>query len=455
MRSAADASGSWSEKPSSPSRAGLGTVALVFVATVLLIGLIALSAAEGLLSWDVRFAYLPAAESVLDGDSPYPAVDDPILEEQKGYVYPPQLVLALVPLTFLPVPVVSFLVALGMLALVGATLYVLEIRDVRCYAAAAIWVPTISGMLLGNVSIPLAFALAVVWRYRESVRPPAIALGLAVSAKLLLWPVFVWVLATRRLRTAALALAVGAAVTAVAWAVIGFAGLGEYPDLLRRLSELQSERSYSIVGMAATLGVGEGVGRAATLVVGGALLVACVLLARRGDEERSFTCAVAATLALSPIVWLHYLVLLLVPLAILRPRFSLLWLLPVLLWVSPRPGYAEGYETFMPGLVAVILVTVLLVRPRRDRGVAAACHGVTAQRHPLAPGATGRIARRHAGRTVSLTFVLVAAAVTLILAATVAVFSERIRPDRLRPARGLSACGGSCARRRVAVCGSG
>ena len=275
-----------------------------------------------------------------------------------------------------------------MLALVGATLYVLEIRDVRCYAAAAIWVPTISGMLLGNVSIPLAFALAVVWRYRESVRPPAIALGLAVSAKLLLWPVFVWVLATRRLRTAALALAVGAAVTVVAWAVIGFAGLGEYPDLLRRLSELQSERSYSIVGMAATLGVGEGVGRAATLVVGGVLLVACVLLARRGDEERSFTCAVAATLALSPIVWLHYLVLLLVPLAILRPRFSLLWLLPVLLWVSPRPGYAEGYETFMPGLVAVILVAAAARAAARLLGCATSASmnaGTSVAAKPAAP----------------------------------------------------------------------
>lgn len=340
------------------------TAALVFVAAALLIGLIGLSAADGLLSWDVRFAYLPAAESVLDGDSPYPAVDDPILEDQKGYVYPPQLVLALVPLTFLPVPVVSFLVALGMLALVGATLYVLEIRDPRCYAAAVMWVPAISAVLLGNVSIPLAFALALVWRHRDTVRPPAVALGLAVSAKLLLWPVVVWVVATRRLRTAALALGVGAAITVLAWAAIGFAGVSEYPDLLRRLSELQSERSYSIVGMVATLGFSEGVGRIATLVVGGALLVACVLLARHRDEERSFTCAVAATLALSPIVWLHYLILLLVPLAILRPRFSLLWLLPVLLWVSPRPGYAEGYETFMPGLVAVILVAVLLLRPR-------------------------------------------------------------------------------------------
>ena len=59
---------------------------------------VGLSAADGLLGWDVRFAYLPAAESVLDGDSPYPALDDPILEEQKGYVYPPQLLFVLAPL---------------------------------------------------------------------------------------------------------------------------------------------------------------------------------------------------------------------------------------------------------------------------------------------------------------------------------------------------------------------
>ena len=358
--------------PQVRSRPSLGTVALWFIGMAVIAGLVGMSAAEGLLAWDVRFAYLPAAEAILDGESPYPAVDDPILEDQKGYVYPPQLVLLLVPLTVLPVPVASFLVALGMLALIFATLYVLEIRDLRCYAAAAIWVPTISGVLLGNVSIPLAFALAIVWRYRDALWPPAVSLGLAVSAKLLLWPMFVWALAMRRVRTVALALGVGALVTVAAWGVIGFAGVAEYPDLLERLSEIQSERSYSIVGMASTLGLAESVGQVATLVVGGALLVGCFVLGRRGDEERSFTCAVAATLALSPIVWLHYLVLLLVPLAILRPRFSLIWLLPVVLWVSPRPGYAEGYETFMPGLVAATIVAVLLARPRPGKSVAAA-----------------------------------------------------------------------------------
>ena len=371
VRSAADASESWSgsRQPSS-RRPGVLTVTLVAFAVAVMLSLTGRSAYEGLLAWDVRFAYLPAVEAVLDGRSPYPQLDDPILDDQKGYVYPPQLLLALVPLAPLPVDVAAILVAVGMLALLLLTLRVLEIRDIRCYAAALLWVPVISGVLLANISIPLAFALAVVWRYRHATLSPAIALGLAVSAKLLLWPMFVWTLATRRFRVTVLAILIGAGVALGAWAVIGFDGLGGYPDLLQRLSDIQAERSYSIVGMTSTLGLGETVGQALALALGGGLLVGCVVLARRGDEARSFTCAIAATLVLSPIVWLHYLVALLVPLAILRPRFSVIWLLPVLLWVSPKPGYAEGFATFMPAVAAVILLAVLL-RPLAASRVAA------------------------------------------------------------------------------------
>lgn len=368
MRSAADAAGAWTESGRS-SRPGLGTVALVFLAVIAMLGLAGLSAAEGLLAWDVRFAYLPAVEAMLNGDSPYPALDDPILEDQKGYVYPPQLLFVLVPLSPLPAGVASALVAIGLIALLLGTLRVLEVRDVRCYAAALLWVPSISGVLLGNISIPLAFALAVAWRYRDRVWPPAVALGLSVSAKLLFWPMFVWMLATRRWRPVVWAIVVGAAVTLAAWAVIGFAGFTTYPDLLRRLSEIQTEKSYSFVGIASELGLGSWVGNALIVAVGGGLLVGTVLFARSGDDARSFTCAVAATLALSPIVWLHYLVALLVPMAILRPRFTWLWLLPVLLWVSPKPGYAEGWATALPAVAAAVLVGVLLWRPRPDEEV--------------------------------------------------------------------------------------
>lgn len=366
MESAADAASPWSGREPAGTRPRLSTMALVFVAVAIAGGMIVFSSAAGLLAWDVRFAYLPAAEAVIHGDSPYPALDDPILEDQKGYVYPPQLLFVLLPLTPLPNGVVAVLVTAGLIGLLFVTLRLLGIRDVRCFAAAILWMPTASALLLGNVSIPLAFAAAVAWRYRGATWKPAWALGLAVAGKFLMWPLLIWTAATRRLRPTVWALVIGVAVTLASWAVIGFEGLTGYPDLLRRLSEIQSHRSYSLVGMASTAGLGEAVGQVATLLVGGGLLVGCVLFARRRDDFRSFTCAVAATLALSPIVWLHYLVVLLVPVAIARPRFSLLWLLPVLLWVSPRPGYAEGVQAFLPAVAAAILVTIVLVRPHQD-----------------------------------------------------------------------------------------
>ena len=372
VTSAADSPGGLSGRGRQSSRAGLLTATLIFFAIAVVLGAIAFSAKDGLLAWDVRFAYLPASDAVLDGVSPYPQLDDPILEDQKGYVYPPQLALLLVPLTVLPTGVASMLAALSMLALVGLTLWVLDVRDPRCFAAAALWVPTISGVLLSNLSIPLTLALAVAWRFRDRAGPSGLAIGLAVSAKLLLWPMFVWMIASRRLRAAAVAASIGIVVTFASWAVIGFAGFGSYPDLVRRLSEIQAENSYSLVGMAATAGLPSAVGQVLTALVGGALLVACVVFARHADDRRSFTCAVAATLALSPIVWLHYLVVLLVPMAILRPRFSAIWLLPVLLWVSPKPGYAEGLATFVPAVAVVIVLVALLARPVPGRAPAPA-----------------------------------------------------------------------------------
>ena len=65
------------------------------------------------------------------------------------------------------------------------------------------------------------------------------------------------------------------------------------------------------------------------LAVGLAVLVAGVIVAIRGDEQRAFALLIAASLVLTPIVWLHYFAILIVPLAIARPRFDLTWLLPV------------------------------------------------------------------------------------------------------------------------------
>ena len=96
----------------------LATPALAFLAVAWTASFIALSAADGLLGWDLRFAYLPAADAIRHGLSPYPGLHDQVLLDQKGYVYPPQL----------------------------AILRVLGIRDWRCYAVAILWLPSMSGI---------------------------------------------------------------------------------------------------------------------------------------------------------------------------------------------------------------------------------------------------------------------------------------------------------------------
>jgi hypothetical protein len=44
---------------------------------------------------------------------------------------------------------------------------------------------------------------------------------------------------------------------------------------------------------------------------------------------KSFALAVATALAVSPIVWLDYFALTAVPLAVVRPRFAVVWLVPL------------------------------------------------------------------------------------------------------------------------------
>lgn len=353
------------------------------VATVFLLAVVPLvcasfflvaSLAHDSLAYDARNAYLPAAEAVLDGTSPYVEVDDPRLAAETAYVYPPPLAYALTPLTPLPVDAAAVVLVLLGVALVAGTLLLLGVTDWRCYGATLVWAPTLIGLQTASSSLLVTFAAALVWRFRAAVWPNAAALGLAVAVKLLLWPLLVWTLATRRIATTVYAIAVAAAAVLGSWALLGFEDLGRYPDLLRRLVELEAEETYSVVGFAAALGVERTAGTILSVVVGGALCGACFAFARRGDDFRAFASAIAAALAFTPILWQHYLVLLVVPLAVARPRFSLVWLLPVVLWLAPREDNGQALQTLLPLAIAAVLVALLLV-PERPGSTRAAPAG--------------------------------------------------------------------------------
>jgi hypothetical protein len=93
-------------------------------------------------------------------------------------------------------------------------------------------------------------------------------------------------------------------------------------------------RALSLTTFLHDLGAGYPTGRAIQWGVGACLLAAAGLVVRSADgDRRSFSLVLAAALVLSPVVWLHYFALLLVPLAIARPKFGPAWGLPFTFWL--------------------------------------------------------------------------------------------------------------------------
>jgi len=317
--------------------------------------------------------FLQASDDVLAGRSPFPSVET--LTGDQNYVYPPLLALALAPLAVLPVSVATLLwVALGVGAIAGA-LWLLGVRDPWVYVIALLFPATRDAVGAGTVGPLLVLAAALAWRFRDA-RPvlPALPIAVSVALKPFTWPLAVWLAATRRVRAAILAVGLALALALASWLVVGLDGLREYPDLLRRLSELEADRSYSLVAVADAAGLGNAAGATLSIVVGAALLGLALLLGRRTGadaDRRALTASIAAALALSPIVWIHYLVLLLVPLALARPRFSPLWLV-LLAPLAPRAlgwepkGWPEGDVASIAvvlGTAGVVLVATLRPTP--------------------------------------------------------------------------------------------
>ncbi len=338
-------------------------VSLVIALAVLSIANFVEGLNPGAVGFDFRGAFLPAAHDVRGGESPYPPVEGPGLASQTAYVYPPLLAYALIPFTFVSETAAVFLAVLGVAALLVGTLAVLGVRDVRCYAAMFLWAPAVNELHTASASVLVTFAAALAWRCRATVLPLGVTVGLGIVTKLILWPLLVWTVVTSRFRATGLAVVLGGGITLVLWSLLGFDGLERYPAMLRRLAELEAEESYSLLGGFAALGVGDVAARVLAFGVGFVLVAACVAFARRGDDFRSFALALAASLALTPIVWLHYLVLLLVPLAVARPRFSAVWLLPLLLFLTPLNGNGESIQPLLPALVAAAVFTLVLVEP--------------------------------------------------------------------------------------------
>lgn len=310
---------------------------------------------------DFGVAYYRAAEALLAGESPYSSgaffeIDGLVID----YVYPPLTAIATIPFTVLPPETAELVfVALLVVSFVLA-LALLGVRDWRCYGLAFIWPPVLEAIQTGNITMFLLLAAALVWRYRECPRAAGISLGVSLATKTLLWPLGLWFVATRRWRATTWTLSIAVATTVVTWGAISFRGFADYPDLVRRLSDRMSEQSYTVYALARDFGASPDLARVLWLSVAVSLAAAVVIVGRRGGERDAFILALSTTIAITPIVWIHYFVLLLVVVAVAEPRLGPGWFMGIPMQIFVTTGVYNGSTLQTAAMLATAVVTVVI-----------------------------------------------------------------------------------------------
>jgi hypothetical protein len=347
----------------------LRTFGLAVLPLVAITAMMTVAVDRHVFALDFSRAFGPAARDVLHGHSPYVAANDPALHAGAAFVYPAAAAVLMTPLALLPHTVGGIVMTILVGLSAFATLWVLGVRDWRCYGAMALSFPFFNGLQSANVSLPLAFGVALAWRYRDKRIVVASVVALAVSMKLFVWPLFVWLLVTRW-RTALAAGVAAGAVSLGSWAIVGF---GEIPRFLRDLStvnHVEQSMAYTPFAFFSRLGVPDAGAHALMWLIGFAVLAAVVVVAQRPNGDRlAFTLALAASLLLSPIVWGHYFALLWVPLALARPRFALVWLIPIALWFCPQPpSHPVAWQLALGlGALTALVYVSISSRPARSR----------------------------------------------------------------------------------------
>jgi len=314
---------------------------------------------DGTEAMDLRQFYA-AAEAVLRGDSPYGPTGAPLTAWGGPYPYPPLPALLAIPLTIFSLQAAGLLVMAALVVVALAIPFVLGVRDWRCYGLLLLWPPVISAIQTGNLTLLLGLGAALAWRFRGRRLAVSMSIGVTLAAKLFLWPLVVWLAATRRFTSAVLTCAVGAGLLVLSWAVIGFSGLVDYPDLLRRLEDVVGEDSYTAYIVGLDIGLPSALARVVWLSLGLGLLAVVALVGRRGDERSAFILAIAASLAFTPIVWLHYFALLLVVVAVAQPRLGVVWFVPLAMVVTPGSGHPTPFETSATLVIAMLTVALAL-----------------------------------------------------------------------------------------------
>ena len=303
------------------SLARLGRTALPILAVLsFALGVAATLAVAGdTLGYDF-LAYHAAAARLLDGGALYDMSDT----ETGGFglfYYPPTFAPFLLPFGLLAASTATWAwIALSLVAFLTGTWILPVSRATRWWVILlAGWsFPFVYAVKLGQVGPVLFLLFAVGWRWMDD--PIRLGLSGALGAAIKMQPglVLLWALFTRRFRAVVVGGAALVALAALATLLAGPSAWTDFLTLLRTVSApITTEHNFTPGAVAYQLGIPEDV---STLVqVASTVAVAAVVVAaiRWATAEASYLVAVIASQLVSPILWDHYAMLLLLPVAYL------------------------------------------------------------------------------------------------------------------------------------------
>lgn len=301
------------------------------------------------------------------------------------YQYPPPFVLVAAPFSLAGFATgtwlwVGFLI--GCWAIGTAILPLKILTRWIVLLAGAIGVPLIVGVRIGQVAPILYLVFAYAWRNLD--RPLQLGASVAIGALVKLQPALlgVWLLSRRAWRALGVAALVGLTISAAA-AVLG---LGDWFGLLTLLRSLSDAVTVSAnLALGSTLhNLGLDASIAGTIQVINTVAIVLVVVAAGLWLPRTpgFLVAIVCTQLISPILWNHYALLLLLPVAWLLERRQ--W------WAAAIPvaqawvlvSYMQPWTYTLAFYVTLIAVFVVGWRARTELGTGSSSAAPRSNRVP-------------------------------------------------------------------------
>ena len=237
------------------------------------------------------------------------------------FYYPPTFAPLILPFGLLPASTATWAWIGGSLVAFLTGVAVMPVsRAVRWWIVvlAGLSFPFVYAVKLGQVGPLLFLTFAIGWRWFDD--PIRLGASGAIGAAVKLQPglILVWAVLTRRFR----AVAVGSIVLIVlAVAATLLAGLGSWPDfvtLIQTVSDpIATDQNLTPGAVAFQLGVPTVTATIIQLASTVAVVVALAAAVRWSTAEASYLVAAVASQLVSPILWDHYALLLLLPVAYL------------------------------------------------------------------------------------------------------------------------------------------